>query len=323
MAKQKYRFNPDKLSYEAVEDSLLKRIFKWLLYASSSILLAIILSFFFTRTIATPKETRLQNELDALNMRYSELNDEMSTIHDALDALEQRDKDLYRVALYADDFPEEYRMMGKGSSDKFKDLDNLSYGKLIQETSEKINYLQQRILGQSLSLRELQTIAKDKEKLLMSIPAIQPINNKELKRLSSGFGARIDPIYKTSKVHEGVDFSADTGTDVYATGDGVVEVVEKNVWGYGKSIVINHGFGYKTRYAHLSAFKVKKGDKVKRGNLIALVGNTGKSTGSHLHYEVELNGRKLNPIQFFHSDLTPEEYEKLIEISQQSFKAYD
>lgn len=323
MAKQKYRFNPDKLSYEAVDDSLVKRIFKWLLFASTSVLLALVLTFFFTRKIASPKEARLKNELNEMILQYAELEDEMKTINGALDALEKRDKDLYRVALYADEFPEEYRLMGVGGSDKYSYLSNYSYGKLMKETSEKMELLQQRILGQSLSLRELQKLAKDKEKLLMSIPAIQPVSNKDLKRLSSGYGSRIDPIYKTSRLHSGVDFSADIGTDVYSTGDGTVEEIESNVWGYGKSIIINHGFGYKTRYAHLSAFKVKKGDKVKRGSLIGLIGNTGKSTGPHLHYEVLLNDKTLNPINFFHSDLTPEEYEKLIEISRQSFKAYD
>jgi murein DD-endopeptidase MepM/ murein hydrolase activator NlpD len=158
---------------------------------------------------------------------------------------------------------------------------------------------------------------------LSCIPAIQPVSNKELKSMASGFGWRIDPIYKTSRMHTGVDFTADIGTEVYATGDGVVEVVESGAWGYGKSIVINHGFGYKTRYAHLSAFKIRAGQKVKRGELIGLVGNTGKSTGPHLHYEVEMNGNKINPINFFHSDLSPEEYEKLIEMSQQSYKAFD
>src|SRR5690606_8661624 len=323
MSKQKYRFNPEKLSYEVVRESLGKRIFKWLLFAAPSIAMALILSFVFIKRLATPKEELLKEELEMMQLRYAELSENIETVHEALNAIEQRDKDLYRVALYADEFPEEYRQMGIGGSSKYDYLSNYSSGELMRQTSLKMDQLEQRILGQSLSLRELQQLAKDKERMLSCIPAIQPVNNKDLKKLISGFGWRVDPIYKTSRMHTGVDFSANIGTDVYATGDGVVEVVESDTWGYGKSIVINHGFGYKTRYAHLSAFKVKVGKKVKRGELIGLVGNTGKSTGPHLHYEVELNGKKINPINFFHSDLTPEEYEKLIELSKQSYKSFD
>lgn len=321
--KQKYRFNPEKLSYEVVRDSILKRLFKWFLFIAPSIVMGLVLAFFFTRRLATPKETQLKQELEAMNLRYSELNEDLKTVHSALDAIEKRDKDLYRVALYADKFPEEYRQMGIGGSSRYDFLSNYSSGQLMKETSEQMDLLEQRILGQSLSLRELQKLAKEKEKLLSCIPAIQPISNKELIRLASGFGYRIDPIYKTSRMHTGMDFTADIGTEVYATGDAVVELLEEGEWGYGRCIVLNHGFGYKTRYAHLSAFKVKQGQKVKRGELIGLVGNTGKSTGPHLHYEVEMNGTKINPINFFHSDLSPEEYEKLIEMSQQSYKAYD
>lgn len=323
MSKQKYRFNPEKLSYEVVRESLGKRIFKWFLFAAPSIVMGLVLAFFFTRRMATPKETQLKKELEAMNLRYSELNENMQTVNQALEAIEKRDKDLYRVALYADEFPEEFRQMGIGGSSKYDYLTNYSSGELMKETSEQMDLLEQRILGQSLSLRELQKLAKDKEKLLVCVPAIQPVNNKDLKRMVSGFGWRIDPVYKTSRMHTGVDFSADIGTEVYATGDGVVEELENGSWGYGKCIVLNHGFGYKTRYAHLSEFKVKAGQKVKRGELIGLVGNTGKSTGPHLHYEVEMNGNKINPINFFHSDLSPEEYEKLIEMSQQSYRAYD
>jgi murein DD-endopeptidase MepM/ murein hydrolase activator NlpD len=159
--------------------------------------------------------------------------------------------------------------------------------------------------------------------MLASIPAIQPVSNKNLKQMASGYGYRIDPIYKTRRMHTGMDFTARIGTEVYVTGDGVVESVETSGWGYGKCIVVNHGFGYKTRYAHLSAFKVLRGDKVKRGQLIGLVGNTGKSTGPHLHYEVEHNGDKVNPVHYYHSDLTPAQYEKLIQMSQNSFRAFD
>lgn len=323
MPKNKYKFNPEKLSYEVVEESLLKRVFKWFLFAAPSIVMGLVLAFFFTSRFSAPKNRQLQQELDEVTLRYNELSRDIVTANQALDAIEKRDKDLYRVALYADSFPNEYRKMGIGGSGRYDYLTNYSSGQLMKETSEKMDLLEQRILGQSLSLRELQKLAKNKEKLLSCIPAIQPVSNKDLKNLAFGFGWRIDPVYKTSRMHTGIDFTAEIGTDVYATGDGVVEVLEDGAWGYGKSIVINHGFGYKTRYAHLSAFKVRQGQKIKRGELIGLVGNTGKSTGPHLHYEVELNNNKIDPINFFHSDLTPEEYEQLIKMSQQSYKTFD
>ncbi len=323
MSKQKYKFNPEKLSYELVKESLYKRLLKWFLFTAPSILMGLVLAFFFSKRLATPKENHLKSELKTMELKYAELNKDLKTVNQALDAIEKRDKDLYRVALYADEFPEEYRSMGVGNQNRYDYLSKFSSGELIQQTSEQMDLLEQRILGQSSSLRELQKLAKEKEKLLTCIPAIQPVSNQDLKKMVSGFGWRVDPIYKTSKMHTGLDFSADIGTDVYATGDGFVEALENSSWGYGMCIVINHGYGYKTRYAHLSSFKVRQGQKIKRGELIGLVGNTGKSTGPHLHYEVEMNGNKINPINFFHSDLSPEEYQKLIEMSQQSYKAYD
>ena len=183
--------------------------------------------------------------------------------------------------------------------------------------------MEKRLNAQSMSFRELIDLAKDKEKMLACIPAIQPVRNSDLKRRISGFGYRIDPIYKTRQMHTGMDFTADRGTEVYATGDGVVELVERKRWGYGKSIIINHGFGYKTLYAHLHDFEVRQGQKIKRGELIGQIGSTGRSTGPHLHYEVIVNGKKVNPIGYYHNDLSPEQYEQLLEMSENSHKTMD
>jgi murein DD-endopeptidase MepM/ murein hydrolase activator NlpD len=240
-----------------------------------------------------------------------------------LSELQKRDEDLYRVALYADEFPEELRAMGTGGSDQYSDLEVFSNNKLLLTSAKRLDALKRKVNGQRLSFKELMDLAKNKEKVLASIPAIQPLRNSDLKKLASGFGWRIDPIYKTSKFHAGMDFTSALGTEVYCTGDGKVEEVETSGWGYGKCIVINHGYGYKTRYAHLSAFKVKVGQKVKRGDMIGKVGSTGKSTGPHLHYEVERYGKKLNPLHYYHSDLSPAQYEKLIQMSKKTFKAYD
>lgn len=323
MSKKRYRYNPQSLSYEEVKDGFGMKTLKFLLYLSPSIVMGLVFAFLFSKQLDSPREKLMKREVEMYREELSRLNADLDLIHRTLDDVEKRDEDLYRVALYADKFPEELRMMGTGGSDRYAYLDGYTNSELLKSTSTKMDDLERRLYSQSLSFKELLELAKNKEKMLSSIPAIQPVKNKELKRMASGFGYRIDPIYKTRRMHTGMDFTANIGTAVYATGDGVVEALERSGWGYGNCIVINHGYGYKTRYAHLSAFKVKQGQKIKRGELIGLVGNTGKSTGPHLHYEVEKGGKKVNPIHYYHSDLSPAQYEKLIEMSQNSFKAFD
>ena len=323
MAAKKYRYNPRTLTYDEVSVSLGMRALRTLLYLSPSIIVGLVVAFLFAKQLDSPKEKLLKKEISIYQEELQRLNKDMELVNRVLDDIEKRDEDLYRLALYADKFPEELRLMWIGGSDRYEYLNGYTNSELLKSTSENMDELERRLNGQSLSFKELLELAKNKEKMLASIPAIQPVNNKDLKRMASGFGYRIDPIYKTRRMHTGMDFTANVGTDVYATGDGVVEAIEVSGWGYGKSIVINHGYGYKTRYAHLSAFKVKQGQRVTRGELIGLVGNTGKSTGAHLHYEVEKGGAKVNPIHYYHSDLTPEQYEQLIQMSENSFKAFD
>lgn len=323
MSKTKYKYNPQSLSYEEVSVSLRMRFLRLFLWMAPSIVMGLVLAFLFSRKLDSPKEKLLKGEIEIYKEEFSRLNADLDLIEKVLVDIEKRDEDLYRVALYADKFPEELRLMGVGGSEKYSYLDEFSNSILLKKTSEKMDYLERRLQGQSLSFKELLELAKNKEKILSSIPAIQPVSNKDLKHMASGYGYRIDPIYKTRRMHTGMDFTANIGTRVHATGDGIIESLEVSGWGYGRCIVINHGSGYKTRYAHLSAFKVKQGQKVKRGELVGLVGNTGKSTGPHLHYEVEKGGKKVNPIHYYHSDLTPEQYEKLIQMSQNSFKAFD
>lgn len=323
MSKKHYKFNSKTLAYEEVKLTLWKRLFKTLLIASPSIVMGLVIAFFFSRRLDSPKESMLKQELKTTQNQLRALQQDMKDVNKVLDVLEEKDRNMYRQAFYADEYPSELRTLGIGGSDRYEHLKGYSSSELMIETSNQMDLLEQRLLGQSNSFNELLKLAKNKEKMLACIPAIQPVRNSDLKRMASGYGWRIDPVYKTKKMHSGMDFTADKGTEVYATGDGVVEEVERKVWGYGLCIVINHGYGYKTRYAHLSKFKVRKGQKVKRGDLIGLVGSTGKSTGPHLHYEVEKNGKKLNPIGFYHSDLTPEQYEKLLEMSEKSYKAMD
>lgn len=323
MSKKKYRYNPQSLSYEEVSIGWSARILRFLLWIAPSLVTGIVLAFLFSRRLDSPREKLLKREIELYKTEMHRLNQDLDLVDRALKDMEKRDQDLYRVALYADEFPKELRIMGIGGSDRYSYLDGYTNSELLKRTSDRMDQVERMLHSQSLSFKELIDLAKNKEKMLSSIPAIQPVKNKHLKQMASGFGYRIDPIYKTRRMHTGMDFTARVGTPVYATGDGVVEDLENSGWGYGKCIVINHGYGYKTRYAHLSAFKVKSGQRIKRGELIGLVGNTGKSTGPHLHYEVEKGGKKVNPIHYYHSDLTPDQYEKLIEMSQNSFKAFD
>ncbi|MFA7273895.1 MAG: M23 family metallopeptidase [Crocinitomicaceae bacterium] len=323
MSKQKYKYNPKTLAYEEVKVSIPGQILKISLLVAPSILLGLFLSLLFSKQLKSPREKVMAREITTYKNELKRMNQDLDLVHHVLNDIEKRDEDLYRVALYANEFPKELRQMGTGGSEKYAELEGLSNSKLLIQTALNLDAAEKRLNAQRLSFKELLKLAKDKEKVLASIPAIQPVRNDDLKRMASGYGWRIDPIYKTSRMHTGMDFTANTGTEIFATGDGVVQAVERNGWGYGNSIVINHGYGYKTRYAHMSAFKVTLGQKVKRGDLIGLVGSTGKSTGPHLHYEVEVNGQKVNPIHYYHSDLSPEQYERLLEMSKTSYKAFD
>ncbi len=323
MSKAKYKYNPQTLAYEEVKVSLGLKILKISLLVAPSILVGLLLSLFFSNRLQAPKQRSAEREIKKYEKELIRMKADLDLVHKVLGNIEKHDEDLYRVALYADKFPEELRMMGTGGSEKYADLEGLTNSKLLIETAQSLDAAERKLNAQRLSFKELMILAKDKEKVLASIPAIQPVRNDDLKRMASGYGWRIDPVYKTSRMHTGMDFTANTGTEVFVTGDGTVEALERNGWGYGNCIVVNHGYGYKTRYAHLSAFKINVGDKVKRGQVIGLVGTTGKSTGPHLHYEVEHNGEKVNPIHYYHTDLTPAQYEQLLKMSQNTFKAYD
>lgn len=323
MSKSKFRYNPKTLSYEKVERSAGERVLRGIVIAAPIAVITLVLSFVIAYRIESPKEKELRKENVELKQELEKLKKRAQLIEQVTDVLKTRDEELYRTALGANEFPEELRIMGVGGSDAYKHYESMSNGDLLKSTAMKLDEVERKLHAQSLSFKELVSLAKKRERRLASLPAIQPVNNKELKRMVSGYGWRIDPVYGTRKMHWGLDFTADVGTDVYSTGDGIVEKVEVNSWGYGREIVIDHGFGYKTRYAHLSSFLVKKGDTVSRGDLIGLVGNSGKSTGPHLHYEVEKDGHKVNPINFFHSDLSPEQYEKIVEISRNALKSMD
>jgi murein DD-endopeptidase MepM/ murein hydrolase activator NlpD len=237
--------------------------------------------------------------------------------------MQERDDNIYRVIFEAEPIPSSVRKAGYGGVDRYDRLKGYQKSEVVINTTQKLDQLASQLYVQSKSFDEVFEMAKNKSEMLASIPAIQPIKNYDLRRISSYYGIRMDPFYKVNKFHSGIDFSALSGTEVFVTGNGKVVRLERSRWGYGNTITIDHGFGYQTKYAHLNEFKVRKGEKVTRGQLIGTVGNSGKSTAPHLHYEVIKNNRPVNPIHFFFNDLTPEEYETILELSQLPMQSMD
>ena len=323
MKKQKFKYNPETLSYDKLELSWKEQVLRSLLVIAPAVVLGFGFYLLFSSLFSSRRELDLSLENKALQEQITEMREEVLLMAAVVEDLKKRDNEIYRVVFNAEPFPEQMRELGTGGSDEFEDLKGHDFSDLVIENKKLIRALEKRIYAQSISFDEVIQLAKEKEQMLASIPAIQPVANGDLTRIASGYGWRIDPIYKTSKMHWGLDFTADEGTNVYSTGNGVVLDLEQNLWGYGNCIIIDHGFGYVSRYAHLSAFKVKKGDKIVRGQIIGLVGSTGKSTAPHLHYEIEKNGKKIDPIHFFHSDITAEEYERMLEMANNANQSFD
>ncbi|MFT5823710.1 MAG: murein DD-endopeptidase MepM/ murein hydrolase activator NlpD [Crocinitomix sp.] len=323
MKKQKFRYNPETLSYDKVELSWKEHLLRALLVVAPAVVLGFGFYLLFSSFLISTNEQALERENADLNKQIKEINEELLLITAVVDDLEKRDNEIYRVVFNAEPFPEQMRELGTGGSEEYEEIKGFNHSERIIENKKLIQALEKRIYAQSISFDEVIKLAKEKEQMLAAIPAIQPISNIELTRISSGYGWRIDPIYKTKKMHWGLDFTAETGSNVYSTGNGVVKDIEEKLWGYGNCIIIDHGFGYVSRYAHLSGFKVKKGDKVVRGQLIGLVGSTGKSTAPHLHYEIEKNGKKIDPVHFFHSDISGDEYERLLEMANNANQSFD
>ncbi len=271
----------------------------------------------------SPKERYLKRELSHMEFQYRVLNDRLDQVSEVVEELQYRDDNIYRIIFEAEPVPTGIRKAGYGGVDRYAKLDGYLYSQLLIKTTEKIDQITSQLVVQSKSFDDVFEMAKNKAEFLASIPAIQPVSNKDLLLLSSYYGQRMDPFYKVLKFHEGVDFSAPVGTEIYATGDGVVVSVEKSKSQYGNNLLIDHGFSYQTFYAHCANILVKQGQKVKRGQVIATVGNTGKSTGPHLHYEVRKNGRSINPINFFFNDITPEDYQLMIELSSRPSQSMD
>ena len=315
MSKGKYKLNPHTLELERVRINgkvLFKRFGFYLLggIAFGTLVLVVAYTFF-----DSPKELMQQREIQQYAMQQALMNERIDQMAKVLKEIEERDDNIYRTIFEAEPVSVEERKAGIGGIDRYSNLKGYENTKLITSTARKLDELSRELYVQSKSFDEVYKLAKNKATMLASIPGIQPVSNKDLSRIASGFGYRIHPIYKTMRMHEGIDFTAPVGTPIYATGDGVVERLNGSLSGYGNVVKLNHGYGYETLYAHMSKVIVKPGQKIKRGEIIGYIGNTGRSTGPHLHYEVRKNGNPINPVHYFYQDLSPEEYEKVLEIS--------
>ena len=316
MGKIKYQFNTKSLAVEPVKETFKDKLKKFLrVVLAGMVFSAVVLALGWT-LFESPKEKMLLREIDRFTEHNNWVNDKVDKLANILEDMQHRDDQIYRVIFEADPIPRTVREAAIGGTDRYSHLEGYDNSELIISTIKRIDKLSRQIYVQSISYDEVFNMAKDKANMLASIPAIVPLARGH-ERLISGFGPRIHPVYKTLRPHTGVDFAAPTGTPIYSTGNGVVTRAERNRHGYGIMVQINHGYGYETLYAHMSKLNVRVGQEVKRGEVVGLVGSTGVSTAPHLHYEIIKNGIKVNPVHYFFDDITPEEYQKIIEKASQ------
>ena len=323
MAKVKYTYDSKTLSYKKIDRGWKVRIKEFALFAFVSMAFGFVFYMAADLWFESPKERRMKRELDNMVIQYDLMNGKLDQLADVLGDIEKRDDEIYRTIFEAGPIPNEVRTAGFGGANRYKNLEGFNNSELLIDTRKKLDQIAGRAYVQTKSFDDVVEMARDKEQMLASIPAIQPVANKNLKRMASGYGYRIHPIYTVRKMHWGMDFTAPTGTPIYATGDGKVSTYKKSRSGYGNHIIIDHGYGYQTLYAHMSKVDVRRGQKVKRGDIIGYVGSSGRSTAPHLHYEVIKDGRKINPVNYYFNDLSPEEYEMMLEFSSHSNQSFD
>lgn len=322
MAGYKYGFNKETLEYQEVRKSGFEKLKVLIRRIITSILSGFVLITVFYYFFDSPKENALKKENEILLAKYTILNKKVEDATKVIEDLENRDDNIYRVIFEAEPIPKTIRRAGTGGVEKYENLSFLNNAEIVQNTSEKLDKLLKAVYVQSKSYDDIENMVKNKVEMLASIPAILPIAIKDYKRVSSGFGYRIHPIYKQRIWHNGMDFTGKTGTPVYATGDGKVTFAKFSN-GHGRKVVINHGFGYKTVYAHLNGFNVRRGQKVKRGDIIGYLGNTGVSTGPHLHYEVHKDGAAQDPVNYYFNDLTADAYDKIVAAAANTGQSMD
>ena len=323
MKPTKYKFNPDSLSFDKIRLGIRTLLLKFLAYFVGSLIIALIYWGIFASFFDSPKEKALKREVEQMTIQYDLIHREMADVENVLTDLQKTDDNLYRTIFEAEPIPSTEREGGIGGVNRYEALEGFNNSKLIIETANRLDKIRKKVYIQSKSYDNLIKLAENKEDMLRSIPSIIPISNKDLTRTASGYGWKIHPFYKISKFHFGMDFTAPLGTEVFATGKGTIASVLTTQRGLGKQIVIDHGFGYTSIYAHLSNFNVRVGQKVQRGDIIGFVGSTGTSVANHLHYEIKLNGANVDPVNYYFEDLSPEAYERMIEIASKTGQSFD
>ncbi len=322
MRKVYYIYNPRTQTYDRIYPTVRQRLMSHLrrlfigMGLGAACFIAPLIIF------GSPSEKELRKENSRLQAQYNVLSHRMDEAMGVLQDIQQRDDNLYRVIFQADPISPDVRQASYGGTNRYEPLMDMADAELVVNTTQKLDVLYRQLYLQSRSFDEVVEMCRQHDEMLRCIPAIQPVSNKDLKQTASGYGTRVDPIYGTTRFHAGMDFSANPGTDVYATGDGTVV---KMGWqtGYGNVIIIDHGFGYETWYAHLQEFRTKLGKKVVRGEVIGGVGSTGKSTGPHLHYEVHVKGQVVNPVNYYFMDLNAEDYDRMIQLAANHGKMMD
>jgi hypothetical protein len=323
MPRTKYKFNPESLSFDKIRLGFKTLAFRFFAYFLGSVIIALGYWVVFAAFFDSPREKALKREIEELTVQYDLIHHEMASIEKVLDGLQKTDDNLYRTIFESEPIPSSLRNRGIGGVNRYESLEGYTNSKLVIETAMRLDRIRKKVYVQAKSFDELIDLAKNKEEMLKSVPAIIPISNKDLTRTASGYGWRIHPIYKISKFHYGMDFTAPEGTEIYATGNGVITLVETSQRGLGKHIVIDHGFGYQSIYGHLSSFNVRVGQRVQRGDVIGQVGSTGLSVADHLHYEIKLNGVNVDPVNYYFEDLSASEYDRMIEISSKTGQSFD
>lgn len=320
---KKYFYNSDTHRFEKLVISWRIRLLRILGFLSTTFVTSAIILAIAYRFLDSPKEKMMKGDVNNLRDQYEQLQSQIAHLNSAIAELEKRDNNIYRNVFEAAPLPDSVRYGKKYSEMDPSRFAYISPEEMLGNIKQNIEILSHRVGTQKASFDTLERLVKSKEEMLKSIPAIQPVSDKNLNYIASGFGYRIDPIYKTVKMHTGLDFTAPIGTPIYATGNGTVSAAEYDAGGYGNNVVIEHGFGYETLYGHMAKIKVRMGQRVKRGEVIGWIGNTGKSTGPHCHYEVIKNGTKVDPVHFFFNDLSAAEYEHMVHIAAASNQSFD
>jgi len=323
MKKIKYYYNTNTLRYEKLEVPLRVKLLRIFGFIAAALVTAALISYFAFQFIGSPNEKLLQLQNERLKDRYTSLNEKAKGLAKQMEELEKRDNSVYRAIFEANPIPDSARAKEMEAAKEIATVEGMANNELFTSILTTLDVLNSRVKVQNDSYKRIDELIKNKAQLLSHTPAIQPVSNKDLNRIASGFGYRIDPVYKTVKMHAGLDFAAPQGTPIYATADGTVSTAGNKGNGYGNHVIINHGYGYQTLYGHMVKVKSNPGQKVSRGEVIGWVGSTGKSTGPHCHYEVHKNGNKIDPVYFFYNDLTPEQFDRLLKQAAASNQSFD